>query len=291
MSTHDYNIANGTGAAVRADINSVLAAIVSKNSSATPPATTFAYMWWFDTSTQILKIRDAANTNWVNVASLTGTTWKLYWNGALLDSGFVAQVSASVPSIQAGLLSGRPAAGTAGRLYIATDTKEWYRDTGSAWDDLFTTDVANAGGVPSISADILTNRPAAGTVGRIFIQTDSPYDIFRDNGASWDTLSTQATAPPVSGLKNATLVGAGSFAPNQITRVVVLETLAFNVRRFYWGCVWQIQNNGVANSIINVAQGVYTSIANQRIGLVFWHSGPTSATVSIGYRAYRVDET
>jgi hypothetical protein len=32
-----------------------------------------------------------------------------------------------------GLLSARPAAGTAGRLYYATDTKILYRDTGSSW--------------------------------------------------------------------------------------------------------------------------------------------------------------
>ena len=33
MATHDYVISNGTGAAVRADLNLALAAIVSNNSS------------------------------------------------------------------------------------------------------------------------------------------------------------------------------------------------------------------------------------------------------------------
>ena len=42
MATHDYVIANGTGAAVRSDLNDALAAIVSNNSSATAPATTYA---------------------------------------------------------------------------------------------------------------------------------------------------------------------------------------------------------------------------------------------------------
>jgi hypothetical protein len=40
MATHDYVIANASGAAVRADLNNALAAIVSNNSSATEPATT-----------------------------------------------------------------------------------------------------------------------------------------------------------------------------------------------------------------------------------------------------------
>tara|TARA_Y100000114_G_scaffold78402_1_gene72117 strand:+ start:5207 stop:6403 length:1197 start_codon:yes stop_codon:yes gene_type:complete len=72
MATHDYDIANGTGAAVRADINNVLAAIVSNNSSASEPATKYAYQWWADTSTGILKIRNSSNDGWVSLLFLTG---------------------------------------------------------------------------------------------------------------------------------------------------------------------------------------------------------------------------
>jgi hypothetical protein len=39
----------------------------------------------------------------------------------------------STPSIQSGLFSARPAAGNAGYLYIATDTQQLFRDSGSAW--------------------------------------------------------------------------------------------------------------------------------------------------------------
>ncbi|MEW6104852.1 MAG: hypothetical protein AB1563_00570 [Bacillota bacterium] len=39
----------------------------------------------------------------------------------------------ATPSIQAGTDASKPAAGTAGRLYIATDTQIIYRDSGSAW--------------------------------------------------------------------------------------------------------------------------------------------------------------
>lgn len=39
----------------------------------------------------------------------------------------------STPSIQSGTLANRPAAGTVGRLYLTTDTKIWYRDTGVTW--------------------------------------------------------------------------------------------------------------------------------------------------------------
>ena len=70
MSQHDYVIANGTGAAVRSDLNGALAAIVTQNSGATAPATTYAYQWWADTTTGLLKIRNAANNAWVTVGTL-----------------------------------------------------------------------------------------------------------------------------------------------------------------------------------------------------------------------------
>ena len=73
MATHDYNIANASGSAVRTDLNNVLAAIVSNNSNATEPATTFAYQYWADTTANILKIRNAANDDWVNIMELDGT--------------------------------------------------------------------------------------------------------------------------------------------------------------------------------------------------------------------------
>ena len=70
MATHDYVIANADGATVRADINSALAAIVSNNSNSSAPSTTYAYMWWFDTSSNILKIRNSANNNWISLATI-----------------------------------------------------------------------------------------------------------------------------------------------------------------------------------------------------------------------------
>ena len=73
MATHDYVISNGTGAAVRADLNNALAAIVSNNSSSSEPATKYAYQWWADTNSGILKIRNSANNGWVELLQLDGT--------------------------------------------------------------------------------------------------------------------------------------------------------------------------------------------------------------------------
>ena len=74
MATHDYDIANQSGASFRADLNNALAAIVSQNSSATAPATTFAYQYWVDTSASpaLIKQRNAANDGWITLAEVDG---------------------------------------------------------------------------------------------------------------------------------------------------------------------------------------------------------------------------
>jgi hypothetical protein len=70
MAQHDYIIANQSGAAFRADLNNGLAAIVSQNSGAAQPTTTYAYQWWADTTTGLLKIRNAANNAWITIGTL-----------------------------------------------------------------------------------------------------------------------------------------------------------------------------------------------------------------------------
>jgi hypothetical protein len=96
VAQHDYVIANGTGAAVRSDLNNALAAIVSNNSGATEPATMYAYQWWADTTTGLLKIRNAANNAWITVGTLASTNLGLLASGGTLVS---ALGSASTPGI------------------------------------------------------------------------------------------------------------------------------------------------------------------------------------------------
>lgn len=67
MSTHDYVINNQTAPAFRSDLNNALAAIATNNSGSSAPSTTYGGLWWFDTSANLLKIRNAANSAWVTV--------------------------------------------------------------------------------------------------------------------------------------------------------------------------------------------------------------------------------
>jgi len=72
MAQHDYVIDNSTGANVRADINSVLQAIASNNSGSSAPSSTFALQFYADTTSNILKLRNAANDGFINLFTLAG---------------------------------------------------------------------------------------------------------------------------------------------------------------------------------------------------------------------------
>ena len=50
MAQHDFIIDNGTGSAVRTDINNVLQAIASNNSNSGELTTNYAYQFHVDTS-------------------------------------------------------------------------------------------------------------------------------------------------------------------------------------------------------------------------------------------------
>ena len=67
MSQHDYSLANQDGASFRADLNALMAAILSMNSGSTPPSVTAPFMFWADTSTGWMKQRNAGDTAWVNL--------------------------------------------------------------------------------------------------------------------------------------------------------------------------------------------------------------------------------
>jgi hypothetical protein len=98
MSQHDYVLANASGATVRADLNSVLQAILSGNSGTSAPTTTVAGMWWLDTTggaPYTLKMRDAGNNHWLTVASVTdpGSDGDMELVAPLVTKGGTGQTS------------------------------------------------------------------------------------------------------------------------------------------------------------------------------------------------------
>jgi hypothetical protein len=105
MSQNDFNLANQGFPSMRSDMNSALQALASNSSGATAPSTTYAYQFWYDTTTNILKVRNAANSAWINIFTfnLGAGTWsanagnltvggsQVFYRGNILDA--VSQTS------------------------------------------------------------------------------------------------------------------------------------------------------------------------------------------------------
>lgn len=70
--TTDYEIANSSGLIFRGRVNEVFAAVQSNNSGSTAPTGTVAYQLWYDTTTNTLKMRNAANSDWIILLDNSG---------------------------------------------------------------------------------------------------------------------------------------------------------------------------------------------------------------------------
>jgi len=96
MSQHDFNIANQTASNARTDINNALTALASLSSGSSAPTTTYANMLWYDTGTNILKMRSEADDAWISISYMDHSTN----NFRILDNTQVTNTSGT----QTGLL-------------------------------------------------------------------------------------------------------------------------------------------------------------------------------------------
>jgi hypothetical protein len=67
MAQHDFIIDNQSASSARADINNALQSLASLSSGNTEPSTTYANMLWYETDTNLLKMRDEANADWITI--------------------------------------------------------------------------------------------------------------------------------------------------------------------------------------------------------------------------------
>lgn len=149
MAQHDYVIANGTGAAVRSDLNNALAAIATNNSGALEPTTMYAYQLWADTTTGLLKIRNAANNAWITVGTLASTNLGLASLAGATFTGDVILGTTSALELPDGTTGQRPGTPVNGMIRYNTTLNQFegYKNanwgaigggaTGGGADDVF----------------------------------------------------------------------------------------------------------------------------------------------------------
>ena len=134
MSQHDYVIANGSGSAVRSDINDALGAIQSLNSGSSAPSTTVAYMLWLDTSNNLLKMRNGSNNGWLEIGSSNAANLGLALLAGATFTGEVVFNSTGSIQLPSGTTAQRPGSPTNGDLrYNSTEHEvEAYKNGGWA---------------------------------------------------------------------------------------------------------------------------------------------------------------
>lgn len=189
MATHDYVIANQGFPAFRSDLNDVLQAIVSNNSNATAPSTTYAYQMWYDTNTDYWYMRNADNDAWIQLALFNQTTDTVnFIDSSTTVAGISTSASATVLTLAngsvainpAGFVSVGGAATQGGEIRFLEDT-----DNGSNYTSL------KAG---TISSNVSLTLPiSAGTNGQ-FMQVDGSGNLAFASAATLDDATSLAIA-------------------------------------------------------------------------------------------------
>jgi multisubunit Na+/H+ antiporter MnhB subunit len=188
MSQHDMNLENQAGAAFRADLNNALGALVTLSSGATAPTPTFAFQFWADTSTGILKIRNSANTAWVDVGTLSATGLGLLARSGGTMTGVLAAVlgTAAAPGVT---FSGDPDTGLfspgANQVALSAGGVEVLRGTSSG------VQVSGTGAV-RVPSGTEAQRPASPVASMFrFNSTTQKFEGY--NGVGWGAVGGGAT--------------------------------------------------------------------------------------------------
>jgi hypothetical protein len=196
MAQHDYVLDNQSGLAFRQDLNNALAAIVSLNSGASAPSTTYAYQLWGDTTTGLLKQRNAANSAFVTIGSLGVTGWALAplaspsFTGTATFAGDVLLSGTGVLDLPVGTTGERPGSPNSGMIRFNTTLTQFEGYNGTAWASVG--GGATGGGSDTIFFEngqtvttnyTLTTNKNAVTAGPVTI--NSGVTVTVPSGSSW----------------------------------------------------------------------------------------------------------
>lgn len=231
MSQHDFNIANQTASATRADLNNALVALANLSSGTAAPTTTFANMLWYETDTNWLWVRNEADSAWIRFAYFNQSTNQL----ALEDNTYVVDTAGN----QTGLL-GDQATGT------------WQAGTGTTQSLVSPANIKAA--VQSLSPPITSASVGSATAG-IGATAVGSYILAWD--ITW-TGGTRATGSTIAGT---------SLRPTGFSRVDEDYATAVNkVRVGYGGALggtWRIM--GYLGMLDGYGKYVYTGSMYLRI--------------------------
>lgn len=187
MAQHDGVIDNGPGLAVRTDIQAALQALLTQNSGTTEPGTMYAGMAWFDTSTGKVKMRNAANSAWVDLGTMIGAVGVS--NGGTGASTVIGATDA--------LSTKGSNIASAGTTNIASATGRYVNITGTATITALGTATAGVLRILNLNGATLTHNATSLILpgGVNIVSTAGDKAIFVSEGSgNWSCVSYQSAA-------------------------------------------------------------------------------------------------
>jgi len=125
----NYTVDNDTGANVRADINNIFAAVQSLNSgSSDPSGTQVAFQLSVNTTSNLLKLRNASNNGYITIGNVTQTNLGLAPLAGATFTGAVVHNYTTALKIPVGTTAQRPGSPATGdfRFNSTTTSAEIY---------------------------------------------------------------------------------------------------------------------------------------------------------------------
>jgi len=217
------------------------------------------------TSGTTLSATDIPALDWSKITTGKPTTLSGY---GITDA---VQNAGATPSVQTGTVASRPAAGTAGRLYIGSDDNTLYRDTGSAWVKIG--DGAGANGVTTVTASAPLASSGGTTPNITITQANSTTNGYLSS-TDWNTFNNKlGTASTFSGDVSGT---ASTTSVDKIKgKSVVPTTYAVGQTLRYDGTNWvnAVLGFGDISGTISASQLPTVPVANGGTGMTSGTSG------------------
>jgi len=196
MSQNDFTIANQGFPAFRSDLNGALQALATLSSGATAPSTTFAYQLWYDTTTDILKIRNADDDAWITLFTFDQATDSVAVSGEQLVDDTSPQLGGALDTNGNNITFGDSSGASDDRLVFGAgnDLQIYHDGTHSYVQDAGTGDLR-------ISGNNVNIMNGAATENYIVCTNNGSVAVKYDNATKLETSSTGIT---VSGTALAT---------------------------------------------------------------------------------------
>ena len=128
-----YTIANDTGANVRSDINAVLGAIQTLNSGSSDPSANVAFQLSVNTTSNLLKLRNAANNGYIEIGNVTQANLGLAPLAGAIFTGKVTHNYTSSLTIPSGTTAQRDSSPAVGMFRHNSTLNQFEGYNNGAW--------------------------------------------------------------------------------------------------------------------------------------------------------------